>query len=80
MKIPTKKEDLIDQANKDVIDVQRQHSEGLITDGERYNKVIDIWADVTERIADELMKELGSEKVLTPDGKTEYQTASTPYS
>jgi DNA-directed RNA polymerase subunit beta' len=78
MKIPTKKKDLIDQANKEVIDVQRQHSEGLITDGERYNKVIDIWADVTERIADELMKELGSEKVKNFEGKTEYQNSLNP--
>ena len=78
MKIPTKKRDLLDQANKEVVDVQRQHSEGLITDGERYNKVIDIWADVTERIADELMKELGSEKVMAPDGKTEYQNSLNP--
>ena len=78
MKIPTKKKDLIDQANREVIDVQRQHSEGLITDGERYNKVIDIWADVTERIADELMKELGSEQVQSPDGKTEYQNSLNP--
>ena len=78
MKIPTKKKDLLDQANKEVIDVQRQHSEGLITDGERYNKVIDIWADVTERIADELMKELGSEKVTAPDGKIEYQNSLNP--
>ena len=58
--------------------MQRQHSEGLITDGERYNKVIDIWADVTERIADELMKELGSEKVTAPDGKIEYQNSLNP--
>ena len=79
MKIPTKKKELMDQANKEVIDVQRQHSEGLITDGERYNKVIDIWADVTERIADELMKELGSEKVQSPDGKTRVPEQSEPH-
>jgi DNA-directed RNA polymerase subunit beta' len=78
MKIPTRKKELIDQANKEVIDVQRQHSEGLITDGERYNKVIDIWAEVTESIADELMKELGSEKVTAPDGKIEYQNSLNP--
>ncbi|HEY3276104.1 MAG TPA: DNA-directed RNA polymerase subunit beta' [Syntrophorhabdaceae bacterium] len=78
MKIPSRKKELIDQANKEVIDVQRQHSEGLITDGERYNKVIDIWADVTERIADELMKELGSETVISPDGKVEFQNSLNP--
>ncbi len=66
MKIPTKKKELIDKASGEVKVVQNQYSEGLITDGERYNKVIDIWADVTERIADELMRELGSEKVEVP--------------
>ena len=58
---PERKEELIDKAYEEVKVVQNQYSEGLITDGERYNKVIDIWADVTERIADELMRELGSE-------------------
>ncbi len=66
MKIPEKKEVLIKKASEEVKVVQNQYSEGLITDGERYNKVIDIWADVTERIADELMRELGSEKVEVP--------------
>jgi len=66
MKIPQRKEELIKKASQEVKVVQNQYSEGLITDGERYNKVIDIWADVTERIADELMRELGSEKVEVP--------------
>ena len=78
MKIPEKKKELIGRANKEVMGVQKQHSEGLITDGERYNKVIDIWATVTERIAEELMRELGSEKVINPDGKVEYQNSLNP--
>jgi DNA-directed RNA polymerase subunit beta' len=86
MKVPEKKKQLIDRANKDVLDVQKQHAEGLITDGERYNKVIDIWANVTEEIAKELMDELGSEKVigldgkpvLSPSGKPEYQNSLNP--
>ena len=86
MKVPDKKKQLIDRANKDVLDVQRQHAEGLITDGERYNKVIDIWANVTEEIAKELMDELGSEKVvdlegkpvISPSGKPEYQNSLNP--
>lgn len=78
MKIPEKKKELIGRANKEVMGVQKQHSEGLITDGERYNKVIDIWATVTERIADELMRELESEKVINPDGKVEYQNSLNP--
>jgi DNA-directed RNA polymerase beta' subunit len=61
MHIPTKKEELIREAEQEVIEIQKQYADGLITHGERYNKVIDIWANVTERIADEMMKELGAE-------------------
>jgi DNA-directed RNA polymerase subunit beta' len=78
MIIPERKEELINKAYEEVKVVQNQYSEGLITDGERYNKVIDIWADVTERIADELMWELGSEKITAPDGRTEYQNSLNP--
>ncbi len=58
MHIPTKKEMLLGRARKDVSEVERQYGEGLITNGERYNKVIDIWAHVSERIANEMMKEI----------------------
>jgi DNA-directed RNA polymerase beta' subunit len=65
MHIPTTKAGLIRNAEQEVIEVQKQYADGLITHGERYNKVIDIWANVTEKVADEMMKELGAE-----DGKT----------
>jgi DNA-directed RNA polymerase beta' subunit len=61
MHIPSTKAPMIHQAEQEVMEVQKQYAEGLITQGERYNKVIDIWANVTERIADEMMKELGAE-------------------
>jgi DNA-directed RNA polymerase beta' subunit len=61
MHIPTKKPQMIHHAEQEVMEVQKQYADGLITQGERYNKVIDIWANVTERIADEMMKELGAE-------------------
>ena len=64
MHIPTKKPELIRNAEQEVIEVQKQYADGLITHGERYNKVVDIWANVTEKVADEMMKELGAE-----DGK-----------
>ncbi|MEW5746985.1 MAG: DNA-directed RNA polymerase subunit beta' [Nitrospirota bacterium] len=69
MHIPTKKAELIKEAEQEVMEVQRQYADGLITQGERYNKVIDIWANVTEKVADEMMKELGAEegKELTED-------------
>jgi DNA-directed RNA polymerase subunit beta' len=59
MHIPTKKQSLIEAAEQEIIEIQKQYSGGLITHGERYNKVIDIWANVTEKVADEMMKELG---------------------
>jgi DNA-directed RNA polymerase subunit beta' len=65
MHIPSKKPELISAAEQEVIEVQKQYADGLITHGERYNKVIDIWANVTEKVAEEMMKELGAE-----DGKT----------
>ncbi|HLB05515.1 MAG TPA: DNA-directed RNA polymerase subunit beta', partial [Thermodesulfobacteriota bacterium] len=68
MRIPAKKEQLIGGANKEVQEIQDQYTEGLITDGERYNKVVDIWAQVTEEIAAEMMRELGTEVVTGSDG------------
>ncbi|MBF0558091.1 MAG: DNA-directed RNA polymerase subunit beta' [Nitrospirae bacterium] len=62
MHVPSKKADLIAEAEQEVMEVQRQYADGLITQGERYNKVIDIWANVTEKVADEMMKELGAEE------------------
>jgi len=65
MHIPTTKAGLIRNAEQEVIEVQKQYADGLITHGERYNKVIDIWANVTEKVADEMMKELGAEDEKT---------------
>ncbi len=58
MHIPSRKSQLIDRAQVEVSQVQEQYSEGLITNGERYNKVIDIWAHVSEQIAIAMMKEI----------------------
>ena len=63
MHIPSRKAELIKEAEQEVVDVQRQYADGLITNGERYNKVVDIWAEVTEKIADAMMKELGAEGI-----------------
>ncbi|MDO8462055.1 MAG: DNA-directed RNA polymerase subunit beta', partial [Deltaproteobacteria bacterium] len=58
MIIPAKKEKLIGEADKEVREIEDQYQEGLITAGEKYNKVIDIWAQTTEGIAKEMMKEI----------------------
>jgi DNA-directed RNA polymerase subunit beta' len=55
MKIPTSKEDLIEQAENDVMDVGQQYADGLITSGEKYNKVVDIWSKVSEDVANKMM-------------------------
>ena len=60
MHIPSKKEDFIGKAQREVNEIEKQYAEGLITNGERYNKVIDIWAHVTEQVSNEMMKELGA--------------------
>ena len=58
MLIPSNKYSLVENAEKEVVKVQQQYLDGAITNGERYNKVIAIWGDVTEKVADELFKAL----------------------
>ncbi|HEY5868523.1 MAG TPA: DNA-directed RNA polymerase subunit beta', partial [Candidatus Tectomicrobia bacterium] len=61
MHIPVMKEPLVEEARRAVIDVENQYREGLITNGERYNKIVDIWAQVTEQVSNEMFKELERE-------------------
>jgi DNA-directed RNA polymerase subunit beta' len=58
MLIPGDKNRLVETAEKEVVKVQQQYLDGAITNGERYNKVIAIWSDVTEKVADEMFKAL----------------------
>src|SRR6185369_12795458 len=64
MVIPEGKQAIIDTANEEVKEIQNQYTEGLITDGERYNKVIDIWAKATEDIAKEMLENLSKETYI----------------
>jgi DNA-directed RNA polymerase subunit beta' len=75
MAIPGNKQKLLDQAHSSVREIEEQYNQGLITDGERYNKVVDIWADVTDRVADEMMRELQTDLVLDDRGHKQ-KTAS----
>jgi DNA-directed RNA polymerase subunit beta' len=68
MVIPEGKPAIIDRASEEVKEIQNQYTEGLITDGERYNKVIDIWAKATEEIAKEMLDNLSRDTVTAPDG------------
>jgi DNA-directed RNA polymerase subunit beta' len=58
MLIPGDKAKLVGNAEREVVKVQQQYLDGAITNGERYNKVIAIWSDVTEKVADEMFKAL----------------------
>ena len=69
MVIPEGKPAIIDGATEEVKEIQNQYTEGLITDGERYNKVIDIWAKATEEIAREMLDNLSRDTVFSPEGK-----------
>ncbi|HTJ80827.1 MAG TPA: DNA-directed RNA polymerase subunit beta', partial [Polyangiaceae bacterium] len=68
MVIPDAKHTFIDEANTAVREIEDQYNKGLITDGERYNKVVDIWAEVTDRIADEMLRELGTQELPDAEG------------
>jgi len=65
MVIPESKEEFITAAVNEVREIQGQYTEGLITDGERYNKVIDIWAKCTEDIAQTMLSKLAVETVTS---------------
>jgi DNA-directed RNA polymerase beta' subunit len=70
MKIPLSKEDFVEKAEKDVLDVEQQYTDGLITSGEKYNKVVDIWSKVTEDVANEMMDEIKVDYFRDKDGTT----------
>jgi DNA-directed RNA polymerase subunit beta' len=58
MSIPVKKEEILAESESEVMDVEQQYAHGLITSGEKYNKVVDIWSRATDNVAQEMMDEL----------------------
>ncbi len=76
MRIPETKEQVIAEAQKEVEQVIEQYNEGLITDGERYNKVVDIWADAADRIARDLIDSIGRDVVRDPNTGEEREIPS----
>ncbi|MBW2366824.1 MAG: DNA-directed RNA polymerase subunit beta' [Deltaproteobacteria bacterium] len=67
MIIPSTKWDILSQAEEQVTEIGRQYTEGLITQGEKYNKVVDIWAKATDDVANEMMDVMKTPSVT--DGK-----------
>ncbi len=67
MKIPVNKEKFIGESERKAVEVEEQYSDGLITDGEKYNKLVDIWSKATDKITQEMMAEMSVDFV--PDGQ-----------
>ena len=70
MKIPESKGQTIVKAKEDVAQIINQYNEGLITDGERYNKIVDIWTKVTDHIAIDMMDTIKTDSIKLKNGKT----------
>ena len=69
MRIPPDKQRFLDDATQEVAQIQEQYQEGLITDGERYNKVVDIWAQATELITTQLLEGIATDTVVDANGR-----------
>ncbi len=68
MVIPEEKEVLLGDAQNEVKEIYQQYTDGLVTNSERYNKVIDVWAHTNDKVAERMMEGLGTEKVLDAEG------------
>ncbi len=68
MMIPDRKSSILDAAEQEVKEIQTQYASGLVTDGERYNKVVDIWSHANDQVAKVMMEGLGEDEVEAADG------------
>ncbi len=69
MVIPEEKGSILAAAEKEVKEIEHQYASGLVTNGERYNKVVDIWSHTNDQVAKAMMAKLGKEKVLDREAK-----------
>jgi len=70
MVIPKEKVKMVANAEKEVKDIEKQYNSGLLTAGERYNKVVDIWSHTNDQVSQAMMKQLGTETTKLASGKT----------
>ncbi len=71
MLVPTQKDDIISAAEKEVQEIESQYTSGLVTQGERYNKVVDIWGRAGDVVAKAMMDQLGTQEVSAWNYETE---------
>ncbi|UCC14304.1 MAG: DNA-directed RNA polymerase subunit beta' [Gammaproteobacteria bacterium] len=69
MVVPGEKHDILAAAESEVKEIQDQYASGLVTNGERYNKVVDIWSHTNDRVAKAMMDMLGTDEVADSKGK-----------
>ncbi len=69
MLVPPQKEQLIRNAEREVKEIEQQYTSGLVTQGERYNKVVDIWGRAGDQVGKAMMEQLGTEKTIDRHGK-----------
>ncbi|WP_303784263.1 DNA-directed RNA polymerase subunit beta' [Azovibrio restrictus] len=70
MKVPAQKHEIIAAAEAEVKEIEHQYTNGLVTQGERYNKVVDIWGRTGDQVAKVMMEQLGHEEVVDRHGNT----------
>jgi DNA-directed RNA polymerase subunit beta' len=70
MRVPAQKTEIIAVAEKEVKEIENQYTNGLVTDGERYNKVVDIWGRTGDHVAKVMMDQLGQEEVINRHGES----------
>ena len=75
MRIPTDKQKMIGEAEAEVQEIESQYTSGLVTFGERYNKVVDIWSRCGEKVGKVMMEQLGTEEVIDRHNKKVRQEA-----
>ena len=75
MTVPEQKTNILSDAENQVQGIQDQFSSGLLTQGERYNKVVDIWSRTNDQVATAMMDKLGNETVTDTDGKEQKQAS-----
>ncbi len=79
MTIPARKADMLAVAQGEVDEIETQYNEGLITVGEKYNKVVDIWSKVTDEISKALIKEIGTDVTIVDGERTEQPSFNSVY-
>jgi DNA-directed RNA polymerase subunit beta' len=79
MLVPPQKPEIIARAEKEVKEIEQQYVSGLVTSGERYNKVVDIWGKAGDEVSKVMMAQLAKEKTTDRHGNSKWtRSRSTP--